>query len=134
MRCEYGAAQVNLRRGELMRRVLIALAFFAVAGVAQATSTCWITEFAQQSSPIYPAALQPPLAEQTITASGSSTASSAFQSNTVLVRITCNVSVSIEFGASPSATAAKALLPSGAIEYYSVPPYQSYKVAVITSS
>ena len=117
-----------------MRRVLIALAFLSLAGVAQATSTCWITEFAQQSSPIYPAALQKPLAEQTIAASGSSTASSAFQSNTVLVRIVCDVAVSIEFGTSPSATAAKAFLPSGAIEYYAVPPAQAFEVAVITNS
>jgi hypothetical protein len=99
-----------------------------------AANTCFVTEFSAAPPPMYPVAQQPPLAEQTIAITSSSTQSSAFQPNTVFVRITCDASVSIKFGTNPTATVTTALLPSGLIEYYLVPAGQSYKLAVIANS
>lgn len=118
-----------------MRRLLAALILLAACGVASAANTCFVTEFRSQSPPSYQAAVQIPLAEQTITASGSSTASSAFQPQTTLVRVVCDVAVSFEFGpGTPVASATTAFLPSGIVEYFVVPAGAAYKVAVITNS
>jgi hypothetical protein len=110
------------------------LALLAVAPSCFAANTCFVTEFSAAPPPMYPVAQQPPLAEQTITVSSSSAQSAAFQPNTIYVRITCDVSVSIKFGTNPTATVSTALLSSGLIEYYLVPGGQAYKVAVIANS
>jgi hypothetical protein len=116
-----------------MRRLFALCALLLAANTASA-STCFVTEFTAAPPPMYQAAMQKPLAEQTVTISGSSTASAAFQPNTILVRITCDASASIEFGTAPTATTGTMLLPSGAIEYFTVPGGQAYKVAVISNS
>jgi len=116
-----------------MRRLFGLIALLCVAHGASA-STCFVTEFTAAPPPMYQAAMQKPLAEQTVAISGSSTASAAFQPNTILVRITCDASASIEFGTAPTATTGAMLLPSGAIEYFTVPGGQAFKVAVIANS
>jgi hypothetical protein len=117
-----------------MLRLLVVLLALCAAGVANAANTCFITEFAAYPPPLYQAAHQIPLAEQTVAIGGTSTASSAFQTNTVLVRIVCDASASFEFGTAPTATTSTALLPSGVIEYFIVPAGQGFKVAVISNS
>jgi hypothetical protein len=118
----------------MLRRLLSLVVLLAIAGAAQAANTCWVTEFRAQSPPSYQAAVQIPLAEQVISISGSSAASSLFQTNTTLVRVVCDASASIEFGPTPTATANTLFLPSGVVEYFVVPAGGTYKVAAITNS
>lgn len=80
------------------------------------------------------ALMQPPLAEQTVAIGGSSTASSAFNVLTRIVRIHSDAICSIEFGTSPTATTSTARLAANQTEYFGVPVGQSYKVAVITNT
>lgn len=63
----------------------------------------------------------PPIAEQKITISGSSTASAAFQATTRLVRIHTDAICSIKFGATaPTVDNTSMRLPADTIEYFSV--------------
>lgn len=98
----------------------------------------YITEFASQGMDNYGRAIQvgkvPPLAEQTVSISGSSTASSAFNAATNMVRIHTDSICSIEFGTAPTATTSTARLAANQTEYFTVPNGQSYKVAVITNT
>jgi hypothetical protein len=86
----------------------------------------------RNAQPIQMAA-QTPVAEQTVAIGGASVASSAFNAQTQFVRVHTDAICSIAFGTAPTATATKARMAAGATEYFSVPPGQSYKVAVITN-
>lgn len=92
----------------------------------------YVTEFAALEKGNFPLAIQPPLAEQKIAASGSSAASSAFNASTGLVRIHTDAICSIEFGAAPTASASTARMAAGATEYFMVTP--GHKVAVINNT
>lgn len=96
----------------------------------------YIAEFAnlggQGNFPVQAAGV-PPIAEQTISISGSSTAcTNAFNKNTNFVRIETDSICSIAFGTSPTATTGNMRLAANTTEYFSVPP--GYKVAVISNS
>lgn len=78
------------------------------------------------------AASQPPVAEQTVAISGLSTQSNAFNANTLFVRLHTDSICSIEFGATPTATATTARMAANQTEYFAVMPGQ--KVAVISNS
>lgn len=118
----------------MLRRAAALIALLACALSAHAANTCFVTEFGSQSPPTYPAALQTPLAEQTVAISGSSTQSAVFQPATTLVRITCDAGASIKFGGNPTATTSTALMPSGIVEYFVIPSGGVWKVAVIANS
>jgi hypothetical protein len=78
-------------------------------------------------------AMQPSIADQTISLSGSSAASSAFNAQTKFVRLVTDTTCFIAFGvsgATPSATASNAMLPANVIEYFGV--QGGGKVAAIT--
>lgn len=77
---------------------------------------------------------EPVVTEQTVAIGGSSTASSAFNSATRIVRLHTDAICSIVFGTAPTATAAKKRMAAGTTEYFGVPAGQAYKVAVITNS
>lgn len=77
-------------------------------------------------------AFQPPIAEQTIAIGGASVQSSAFNKNTLFVRIHTDAICSIEFGANPTATTSTARMAANQTEYFSVVPGQ--KVAVISNT
>lgn len=124
---------IRLKRAAGAGRLAFACLALGAASLAHAAN-CFVTEFGPSLPTIYQAALQPPLAEQVVAIGGSSTASSLFQANTVLVRITCDASASIEFGTAPTASATMMLLPSGVIEYFTVPAGGTFKVAVITNN
>ena len=98
-------------------------------------ATLYITEFnaiGGGSGFIVGAALQPPVAEQTVAIGGASVASSAFTANTLFVRLHTDAICSIEFGATPVATATTARMAANQTEYFNVVAGQ--KVAVITNT
>ena len=76
--------------------------------------------------------LAPPVAEQTVSIGATSAQSAVFNANTNFVRLATDSACSVEFGANPTATAAKMRLPANQTEYFAVMPGQ--KVAVITNS
>lgn len=79
-----------------------------------------------------PAPVEPGLADQTVAISAGSTASSAFNAKTNLVRLHTDAICSIAFGATPTASATTARMAANQTEYFIVLPGQ--KVAVITNS
>ena len=105
-------------------------------------ATLYVTEFkvlniaprGWGSQQFIPFAAQPPLAEQTVAIGGTSTASNAFNAGTSYVRLHTDAICSIEFGATPTATATTARMAAGQTEYYAVPVGASFKVAVITNT
>ena len=103
-------------------------------------ATLYITEFGniwrQSGLPgdIGQIALQPPLAEQTVSLSGSSAQSSAFNSKTQFVRLHTDAICSIEFGTNPTATTAKARMAANQTEYFAVDAGTSMIVAGITNT
>lgn len=75
---------------------------------------------------------EPALAEQQVSISGGSTASSAFSSATRLIRVQSDVNCRIAIGASPTASAASKRLVANATEYFGVRGGDA--IAVITGS
>jgi hypothetical protein len=72
---------------------------------------------------------EPGIIDQTVPISGSATSSSAFNTNTNMVRIHTDAICSIVFGATPSATTSSARLAANQTEYFRVNAGQ--KVSVI---
>jgi hypothetical protein len=103
-------------------------------------ATLYVTEFSrierQDGLPgaIVQIAQQPPVAEQTVSISGTSAQSSAFNANTRFVRLHTDAICSVEFGTNPTATTAKARLAANQTEYFAVNPGGSVIVAVITNT
>jgi hypothetical protein len=97
----------------------------------------YITEFAQLMPAVVghqgQIAMQPPLAEQHVAIGGGSVQSSAFNSQTRLVRLHADAICSIEFGTNPTATANTARMSANQTEYHGVPVNTSFIVAVITN-
>jgi hypothetical protein len=100
-------------------------------------ATLYVTEFLKigkdANGQFAQAASQLPLAEQTVTISASSAQSSAFSTQTALVRLVSDVNCCILFGTDPTATASKMLLVAYVPEYFVVPSGKSYKVAGINA-
>jgi len=98
----------------------------------------YITEFVSQgkdgNARAIPVAMLPTTAEQTVAISGSSSASSAFNNATSLVRLHSDAICSIEFGTAPTATTTTARMAANQTEYFTVPQGAAYKVAVISNS
>ncbi len=101
-------------------------------------ATLYVAEFADVSFPqgnLLPVANVPPVAEQIVSISGSSTpCTNAFASKTQYVQITTDAICSIAFGTAPTATTSNMRLPANMTIYFGVPKGQSYKVAVITNT
>jgi hypothetical protein len=79
------------------------------------------------------AAMEPALTNQAVSISGTSASSSAFQANTMLVRLQTDTACWIVFGTGPTATASNTPLAANAPEYFCVPLGGTYKVAAITA-
>lgn len=103
----------------------------------------YITEFAQLApQPVGQTgqvAMQPPLAEQTVSLSSTSAASNAFNSQTRFVRLHTDTICAVEFGTSPTAVGSgggspTARMAANQTEYFGVPAGASFKVAGVTSS
>ena len=74
---------------------------------------------------------EPPVAEQTVAITGSSTASTLFGGYTAMIRVNCDVVCSIAIGVNPTATTANKRLAANQTEYFGVVPGQ--RIAVITN-
>lgn len=112
-----------------MRKLLAILAIFACCSVNAAT--CYVSEV-PFTSIYYQAVPLPPIVSQTVTVSGTSAQSSAFDRLTYAIRINCDVIVSIKVGANPTATTADLRMPANQTEYFVVTPGD--KIAFITNN
>ena len=74
---------------------------------------------------------EPPVAEQTIAITGSSTALAQFSGYTAMIRVDCDAICSISIGNSPVATTTNKRLAANQTEYFGVIPGQ--QIAVITN-
>lgn len=99
-------------------------------------STLYISEYDDigydVGGTILPIATEPPVAEQTVSISGSSTQSSAFNASTRFIRVHTDAICSILIGSNPTATASKKRLRADHTEYFAVVP--GHKLAVISNS
>lgn len=95
-------------------------------------SILYITEYTSFTTAGFPS--EPEVASQTVTVSGTTAASSAFSTQTNLVRLQCDGICSVLFGTAPTATTSKRRMTAGQTEYFTVPPGQLYKVAAITNT
>lgn len=77
------------------------------------------------------AGAEPAVADQKLTLSGS-TASSAFNVNTKMVRIHTDEIISVKFGTAPTAAATDARMAANTTEFFGVQP--NHKVAAITNT
>ena len=74
---------------------------------------------------------EPPLVEQTLPISGSSTASAPFNGFTALIRVQCDATCSVLVGTSPSATTVNKRMAANQTEFFGVAPGQ--QIAVISN-
>ena len=92
-----------------------------------------ITEFTEQvvnNGRMFPVAVVPAVATQSMAVTAGSTTSAAFNSDTRLVRITADELCRVEFGTDPVAGATAMQLQPGAVEYFGLPA-TGFKLAVI---
>lgn len=97
-------------------------------------ASLYITEFADIGAIKGPTPIAdtPANTVQKVTIGGSSTQSSAFASNTRLVRLHTDAICSVLFGSNPTATASHSRMSADTTEYFAVTP--GHKVAVITNT
>jgi hypothetical protein len=75
----------------------------------------------------------PELATQQIAIGVGSVASAAFNANTVLVRLNCDVICCIAWGTAPTAITTSFRMAANQTEYFSIPQGAGYKVATINA-
>lgn len=75
----------------------------------------------------------PALVDQTVTISGTSAQSSAFNEQTAVVRVQADFPCFLLFGSNPTATTSKMPLAAGVPEYFTVVIGAGTKVAAITA-
>ena len=97
-------------------------------------ATAYIREYADVAvtyQKVVQAGAEPAIADQTVTTSGTSAQSAAFDTNTRLIAIGTPAAQAVccLFGANPTATTSKLRLPANSIIYFGVVPGQ--KVALI---
>ena len=95
-------------------------------------ATLYVTELPASAAAALQVTVVPPIAEQTVTIGGSSTASNAFNASTGLIRVHADSICSVAFGTAPSAAATNMRFAAGQTEYFLVRPGQ--KIAVITNT
>lgn len=99
-------------------------------------ATLYISEYSEaafaQVARGLPVAAEPPIAEQTVTLSGTSAQSAAFNAKTRIIRVHTDAICSVLVGSNPTATTAKKRLPADWTEYFAVQPGD--KIAGITNT
>lgn len=96
-------------------------------------TTLYVAEFERNRNQWVQIANMPPLAEQTIAISGSSTqATNAFNAKTALIRVETDTICSIAIGANPTAATTNMRMAADQVEYFSVQP--NHKIAVILNT
>lgn len=121
-----------------MKRFLLLLAAFLLFSQQAFAGTVYLTEYAtilvgSQGSQVQ-VALEPPLADQTITSSGTAAASAAVNVTTRIVRVHTDAIICVTSGTAPTATAGMRRMPADSTEYFAVPLGRSWKFSVITCS
>lgn len=98
----------------------------------------YISEYAElalaKNGQVIQAGVEPALATQKVTTSGTSAQSSALNAKTRFIRVHTDAIVSIAFGTNPTATANDARMTAGQTEYFAVQPGATYKLAAITNT
>jgi hypothetical protein len=101
-------------------------------------ATLYITEYAiqgrDQVGKQMVVALEPPIAEQTVSIGATSAASNALNDATAFVRLATDAICSVAFGTAPTAAATGMRMAANTAEYFAVPPGKAFKVAVITNT
>jgi hypothetical protein len=111
---------------------LVLLALTACFASLQASAaSCYIAEV-PFTSIYYQAVPLPPVASQKIAVSGVSAASAAFNRLTYIIRVNCDVTVSVKVGAAPTAAATDLRMVGDTVEYFVVQPGD--KIAFITNT
>lgn len=82
---------------------------------------------------IVPVGEEPAIASQSLTISGASNPSTAFNTRTRFVRIHTDVNCSLDWGTAPVAVAGSCDMVAGQTEYFGVVNASNIKVAVISS-
>lgn len=99
-------------------------------------ATLYISEYSEASfgqvARGLPIASEPPITEQTVSLSGTSAQSAAFNAKTKVIRVHTDAICSVLVGADPTATTAKKRLPIDHTEYFAVQPGD--KIAGITNT
>ena len=96
-------------------------------------ATLYITEYANVPSGTrgdIQCAVEPAIANQTITITGTSAQSAAFNADTIFVRLNTDTTCFVLFGANPTATSSKTRLVADQTEYFGA--LGGLKVAVIS--
>jgi hypothetical protein len=95
----------------------------------------YLTEFADVGIHLLgevPVAFYPETANQTVSITGGSLQSAAFNANTRFIRVHPDVVCSIAIGANPTATTVTARMSAGTTEYFAV--RDGHKIAVISNT
>jgi hypothetical protein len=98
-------------------------------------ATLYISEYDRQARDpraIVPTGQEPAIATQTITISGVSAQSAAFNAKTTFIRVHTDAICSLVFGASPTATTSGARMAANQTEFFGV--VGGGKLAVITNT
>ena len=101
-------------------------------------ATVYIKEYGQIGKDLndltQQAGLEPAIAEQVMTITGSSTQSAALNSLTKLVRIHTDAVISYKVGINPTASNTSARMAANSTEYISVPHASGFKIAIISNT
>ena len=104
-----------------LRRLLIA-ALVMMPALATA-ATLYISEFGNYQPSTLPAAFAPEITHQTLSVTGTSAQSSAFNARTVLIRLFADAAMCVQIGSGgPTATATSMPLAANQTEYILVRP------------
>lgn len=96
-------------------------------------ATLYVAEFERPRNQWVNIANAPPIAEQTISISGSSTqCANAFNAKTAMIRLKTDAICSIVIGTNPTATTTNMRMSAEDTEYFSVSP--NMKIAVISNT
>ena len=95
----------------------------------------FLTEYTSAARDTYSyaiaAGMEPSIAEQALTVSGSTTQSAAFNAMTSFVMVHAQEATCLAWGTNPTATTAKQRIGAGETRFYGIPPGKSFKVACI---
>ena len=98
-------------------------------------ATLYITEHTQLANADFGGAIQAPLephvAEQTVAIGASSEQSNPMQNSTRLIRVHTDAACHIAIGENPTANTLKRRMIADSTEFFGLPPYGTFKIAVI---
>lgn len=101
-------------------------------------ATLYITEYSESriliGGQMVQVPLEPPLAEQTVTISGTHAESAAFNAKTTFVRIETDLICSLLIGTAPVATTSSGRWVAGQTEFRGIRDGQGYMVSVIANT